>query len=33
MRVMGLMVAAMGVQFMVTGVSQIFITQLAPAIR
>jgi multiple antibiotic resistance protein len=33
MRVMGLMVAAMGVQFMVTGVSQIFVTQLAPAIR
>jgi MarC family membrane protein len=33
MRVMGLMVAAMGVQFMVTGLSQIFITQLAPAIR
>lgn len=33
MRVMGLMVAAMGVQFMVTGMSQIFITQLAPAIR
>ena len=33
MRVMGLMVAAMGVQFMVTGVSQIFITHLAPAIR
>ena len=33
MRVMGLMVAAMGVQFMVTGVSQIFITQLAPVIR
>ena len=33
MRVMGLMVAAMGVQFMVTGVSQIFITQLAPAMR
>lgn len=33
MRVMGLMVAAMGVQFMVTGVSQIVITQLAPAIR
>jgi small neutral amino acid transporter SnatA (MarC family) len=30
---MGLMVAAMGVQFMVTGVSQIVITQLAPAIR
>jgi small neutral amino acid transporter SnatA (MarC family) len=33
MRVMGLMVAAMGVQFMVTGVSQIFIEQLAPALR
>lgn len=33
MRVMGLMVAAMGVQFMVDGVSQIFISQLAPAIR
>jgi MarC family membrane protein len=33
MRVMGLMVAAMDVQFMVTGLSQIFITQLAPAIR
>lgn len=33
MRVMGLMVAAMGVQFIVTGVSQIVITQLAPAIH
>jgi MarC family membrane protein len=33
MRVMALMVAAIGVQFMVTGVSQIVITQLAPAIR
>jgi multiple antibiotic resistance protein len=33
MRVMGLMVAAMGVQFMVTGVSQIVVTQLAPALR
>jgi multiple antibiotic resistance protein len=33
MRVMGLMVAAMGVQFMVTGVTQIVTTQLAPALR
>ena len=33
MRVMDLMVAAMGVQFVVTGVSQIVITQLAPAIH
>jgi multiple antibiotic resistance protein len=32
-RVMGLMVAAMGVQFMITGVTQIFLTQLAPALR
>ena len=33
MRVMGLMVAAMGVQFMITGVTQIVTTQLAPALR
>jgi MarC family membrane protein len=33
MRVMGLMVAAMGVQFMITGVNQIVLTQLAPALR
>jgi multiple antibiotic resistance protein len=31
LRVMGLMVAAMGVQFMVTGVTQIVIKELAPA--
>jgi small neutral amino acid transporter SnatA (MarC family) len=30
---MGLMVAAMGVQFMITGVNQIVLTQLAPALR
>jgi MarC family membrane protein len=33
MRVMGLMVAAMGVQFMVIGVRHIFVSQLAPAIH
>lgn len=33
LRVMGLMVAAMGVQFMVTGVSQIIVNELAPAFR
>ncbi|MFO8238544.1 MAG: MarC family protein [Prochlorococcaceae cyanobacterium] len=33
LRVMGLMVAAMGVQFMVTGVLQIIINELAPALR
>ncbi|MCP9928253.1 MarC family protein [Cyanobium sp. CH-040] len=33
LRVMGLMVAAMGVQFMVTGVSEIIVNELAPAFR
>jgi multiple antibiotic resistance protein len=33
MRVMGLMVAAMGAQFLITGINQNVLTQLAPALR
>ncbi len=33
LRVMGLMVEAMGVQFIVTGVNQIIVNELAPAFR
>lgn len=33
LRVMGLMVVAMGVQFMITGVLQIIVNELAPALR
>ncbi len=33
MRVMGLMVAAMGAQFLITGINQNVLTQLVPALR